>query len=159
MPELRAGRAAVYDTIVAHGFREGATGLESLDAGAERRNVMPRLVTDAALAALRSQVASGGKTLPSLPAGVAGLSIVFVLDREAAVAYLTGDLLAELKLTPDQALEVGRANLARTFGRDVVRSAVGSRDINVIRLLRLLRRGAGCCSCPATSTPASRWSR
>ena len=58
---------------------------------------------------------------------------MFVLDREAAVAYLTGDLLAELKLTPDQALEVGRANLARTFGRDVVRSAVGSRNINVIK--------------------------
>jgi hypothetical protein len=131
-PERRAGRAAVYDTIVAT-IRDGATGLEALDADAERRNVMPRLVTDAALAGLRSQVASGGKTLPSLPSGVAGLSIVFVLDREAAVAYLTGDLLAELTLTPDQALEVGRANLARTFGRDVVRSAVGSRNINVIK--------------------------
>ena len=131
-PELRAGRAAVYDTIVAT-IREGATGLESLDADAERRNVMPRLVTDDTLAALRSQVAAAGKALPSLPSGVAGLSIVFVLDREAAVAYLTADLLAELKLTPEQALEVGRANLARTFGRDVVRSAVGSRNINVIK--------------------------
>ena len=50
-PELRAGRAAVYDTIVAT-IRDGATGLESLDADAERRNVMPRLVTDAALAAI-----------------------------------------------------------------------------------------------------------
>ena len=69
-----------------------------------------------------------------MPSGVAGLSIVFVLDREAAVAYLTADLLAELKLTPEQALEVGRANLARTFGRDVVRSAVGSRTINVIKI-------------------------
>jgi len=131
-PELRAGRAAVYDTIVAT-IREGATGLESLDADAERRNVMPRLVTDDTLAALRSQVAAAGKALPSLPSGVAGLSIVFVLDREAAVAYLTADLLAELKLMPEQALEVGRANLARTFGRDVVRSAVGSRNINVIK--------------------------
>jgi len=131
-PDLRAGRAAIYDTIVAT-IREGATGLESLDADAERGNVMPRLVADAALAALRSQVAAGGKTLPSLPSGVAGLSIVFVLDREASVAYLTDDLLAELRLTPDQALEIGRATLARTFGRDVVRSAVGSRNINVIK--------------------------
>ena len=130
-PELRAGRAAVYDTIVA-AIRDGATGLASLDADAERRNVMPRLVTSAALAGLRSQLAAG-KALPSLPSGVAGLSIVFVLDREAAVAYLTSDLLAELKLTPEEALEVGRANLARTFGRDVVRSAVGSRNINVIK--------------------------
>ena len=77
-PELRAGRAAVYDTIVAT-IRDGATGLESLDADAERRNVMPRLVTDDALAAMRSQVAAAGKALPSLPSGVAGLSIVFVL--------------------------------------------------------------------------------
>ena len=132
-PELRAGRAEVYDTIVAT-IRDGATGLESLDADAERRNVMPRLVTDDLLAALRSQVAGAGKALPSLPSGVAGLSIMFVLDREASVAYLTADLLAELKLTPEQALEAGRANLARTFGRDVVRSAVGSRTINIIKI-------------------------
>ena len=56
-PELRAGRAEVYDTIVAT-IRDGATGLESLDAEAERRNVMPRLVTDDALAALRTQIAA-----------------------------------------------------------------------------------------------------
>ena len=39
-----------------------------------------------------------------------------------------------MKLTPEQALEAGRANLARTFGRDVVRSVVGSRTINVIKI-------------------------
>ena len=131
-PELRAGRAAVYDTIVAT-IRDGATGLESLDADVERANVMPRLLTDGALAGMRAQVGAAGKALPSLPSGVAGLSIVFVLDREASVAYLTSDLLAELKLTPESALDVGRANLARTFSRDVVRSAVRSRNINVVK--------------------------
>jgi hypothetical protein len=125
-------RSAVYDTIAA-AIRDGATGLDGLDAAAERVNVMPRIVNDATLAALRGHVAGSGKDLPSLPSGVAGLSIVFVLDREAAVAYLTGDLLADLELTPDQALEVGRANLARDFGRDVVRAAVGSPNLNVIK--------------------------
>ena len=132
-PEQRAGRAGIYDRIVA-AIRDGATGLQSLDADAERPNVMPRLINDDALAALRGQVAPSGKTLPSLPSGAAGLSIVFVLDRESAVAYLTSDLLAELKLTPDEALIVGRANLARTFGRDVVRSAVGSTTINIVKV-------------------------
>ena len=85
---------------------------------------------------MRAQVAGAGKALPSLPSGVAGLSIVFVLDREAAVAYLTAELLAELKLTPESALwRSARANLARTFGRDVVRSAVASRNINVVKIL------------------------
>lgn len=125
-------RAALYDTIAA-AIRDGASSLDRLDAAAERGNVMPRIVGDATLAALRGQVAASGKDLPSLPAGVAGLSIVFVLDREAAVAYLTGDLLAELNLTPEDALDVGRANLARAFSRDVVRSAVGSRNLNVIK--------------------------
>ena len=132
-PELRAGRAAVYDTIVAT-IRDGATGLESLDAEAERANVMPRLLTDRALAGMRAQVGAG-KALPSLPSGVAGLSIVFVLDREASVAYLTGELLAELKLTPESALDLARVNLARTFSRDVVRSAVASRNISVVKSL------------------------
>ena len=97
-PELRAGRAAVYDTIVAT-IRDGATGLESLDAEAERANVMPRLLTDGRWRDARQ--VGAGRALPSLPSGVAGLSIVFVLDREASVAYLTGELLAELKLTPE----------------------------------------------------------
>jgi hypothetical protein len=131
-PEQRAGRSGIYDRIVAT-IRDGATGLQPLDAVAERPNVMPRLITDDALAALRGQVTPSGKTLPSIPSGIAGLSIVFVLDRESAVAYLTSDLLAELQLTPDEALAVGRANLARTFGRDLVRSAVGSTTINVVK--------------------------
>jgi hypothetical protein len=130
-PELQAARTAVYDAVVAS-IREGATGLE-LDAEAERGNVMPRLLTDDVLAGMRAQVASAGKELPALPSGVAGLSIVFVIDREASVAYLTSELLADLKLTPETALDLARSNLARTFGRDVVRSAVGSRNINVIK--------------------------
>jgi hypothetical protein len=131
-PDRRAERATIYETIAAT-IRDGATGLESLDAEAERVNVMPRLVGDDALAALRAQVAAAGKALPSLPSGIAGLSIVFVLDRPSAVAYLTADQLAALTLTAEEALAVGRANLARTFGRDVVRSAVGSATINVVK--------------------------
>lgn len=125
-------RAALYDTITT-AIRDGANGLEALDAGAERGHVLPRIVNDATLAALRGRVAASGKELPALPAGVAGLSIVFVLDRAAAVAYLTADLLADLKLTPEEALDVARANLARDFGRDAVRSALESRNLNVIK--------------------------
>jgi hypothetical protein len=131
-PDLLAARTAIYDTVVAS-IREGATGLEALDAEAARGNVRPRLLTDDVLATMRVQVGAAGKELPSLPSGVAGLSIVFVLDREATVAYLTSELLADLKLTPETALDLARTNLARTFGREVVRSAVGSPNINVIK--------------------------
>ena len=75
---------------------------------------------------------------------------MFVLGSRGAVAYLTGDLLAELKLTPDEALEVGRANLARTFGRDVVRSAVGSRNINVIKSCDSFDARAAAARCPGS---------
>ena len=131
-PEARAARTAVYEMIGA-AIRDGSTGMESLDADAERANVMPRLVSDAALEAMRAQMAANGHELPSLPSGVAGLSIVFVLDRPTAVAYLTATLLADLKLTPEAALDLGRANLAPTFSRDVVRAAVGSRNVNVVK--------------------------
>ena len=131
-PEARAARAEVYEMIGA-AIRDGSTGMESLDADAERANVMPRLVSDAAIEAMRAQMAESGHELPWLPSGVAGLSIVFVLDRPTAVAYLTANLLAELKLTPETALDLGRTNLARTFSRDVVRAAVGSRNVNVVK--------------------------
>jgi hypothetical protein len=136
-PEQRGGRPGVYDRLIAT-LRDGTSGLQPMDGAADRRNVMPRLISDDALAALRVRVAPAGQPtgrwLPSVPSGVAGLSIVFVLDGAAAVAYLTSDRLAELNLTPAEALAVGRANLARTFGRDVVRSAVRSTTINIVKV-------------------------
>jgi hypothetical protein len=127
-----AARHAIFDVVV-QSIRESLKGLDGLEAATERANVLPRLLDDAALASMRGRLASSGKALPSMPSGVAGLSVVFVLDRPTTVAYLTEDLLAQLELTPAEALDVARANLARTFGRDVVRQAVGSRNVNIIK--------------------------
>jgi hypothetical protein len=127
-----AARDEIFE-IVLKAIRESLSGLDGLDAETERANVLPRIVHDAALASMRTRIEASGKALPSVASGVSGLSVVFVLDRPTTVAYLTDDLLAQLRLTPEQALEAARANLARTFGREVVRQAIGSRDVNVIK--------------------------
>jgi hypothetical protein len=127
-----AARDEIF-AVVAKTLRDTMKGLDGIDAATELANVMPRLMADLDVASYQARVAAGGKTLPSLPSGVDGLSIVFVLDRETAVAYLTDDLLAKLELTPAQALDVARTNLARTFGREVVREAVASQNVNVIK--------------------------
>jgi hypothetical protein len=127
-----AARNEIFQVVVKT-LRDAMKGLDGIDAGAEHANVMPRLMADADVASYRAQMAPSGKTLPSLPSGVDGLSIVFVLDRETAVAYLTDELLAKLALTPAQALDLARTNLARTFARDVVRDAVASNNVNVIK--------------------------
>jgi hypothetical protein len=127
-----AARNAIFDVVV-RSIRESVKGLDELDAEAERANVLPRLLDAAALASMAGQIAARGESLPSVPSGVDGLSVVFVLDRPTTVAYLTEDLLAQLQLTPAQALDVARTNLARTFARDVVREAVTSKNLNVIK--------------------------
>lgn len=130
--ENAIARRAVYGDVVKT-LREGGRGLDGLDPETERPNVLPRLLHDAGLNGLRQAIEANGQRLPVLPSGVAGLSIVFVLDREASVAYLTEDLLAKFGLTPEQALDVARENLARRFSRDVVRQAVAGGAVNVVK--------------------------
>ena len=130
--ENQAAREALYDGVV-KALRDCAPGLDGLDAEAERPNVLPRLMHDGGVSQLRRAIEASGQRLPVLPTGAPGLSIVFVLDREAAVAYLTEDLLGKLGLTPEQALALARTNLAKRFSRDVVRQAVTGGAFNVVK--------------------------
>lgn len=129
--ENRTSREAVYSGVI-KALRD-SRGIDALDPETERPNVLPRLLHDAGVSGLRQAIEASGQRLPALPSGVAGLSIVFVLDREAAVAYLTEEMLAELGLSPEQALELARTNLAGRFSRDVVRQAVAGGAVNVVK--------------------------
>jgi hypothetical protein len=129
--EAEAARLEVFKAVV-QALREVAHGL-ALDPVRDRTKVLPRLLTDASLSAMRRQHPDAA-ALPSWPSGVAGLSVVLVLDREASVAYLTEAHLRELGLAEDDALRLAKANLACTFARDTVRSALaGGKSINVVK--------------------------
>jgi hypothetical protein len=130
--ERQAARLAIFASVVKT-LREGRAGLGDLDSETERANVLPRIVHDAALGELRRKVEANGKMLPAAPIGVPGLSVVLVLDREASVAYLSEDLLAELGVTTDQAFELARVNLAKRFNREIVRQTVAGGAINVVK--------------------------
>jgi hypothetical protein len=129
--ENQAAREALYANVLK--TLRDSSGLDALDPEAERSNVMPRLLHDGGVSGLRRTMEASGQRLPVLPSGVAGLSIVLVLDREAAVAYVTEEMLAELGLSPEQALELARTNLAQRFSRDVVRQAVAGGAVNVVK--------------------------
>jgi hypothetical protein len=128
--EAEAARLAVF-AITAQALRESAAGA-ALDPARDRARLRPRLLPDAAVAAMRGQ--PGAASLPAWPSGVAGLSVVLVLDREASVLYLTAGHLQDLGLGGDEALALAKANLAATFARDAVRQAVADRKtISVIK--------------------------
>jgi hypothetical protein len=128
--EAEAARQEVFATT-AQALREAVHGL-ALDPARDRQKLRPRLLTDAAVASMRRQ--PGAASLPAWPAGVAGLSVVLVLDRPASVVYLTGEHLQALGLEADEALALAKANLAATFARDAVRTALGDRQtISVIK--------------------------
>ena len=128
--EAEAARLAVFATT-AQALREAAAGA-AIHPARDRAKLRPRLLTDTAVAAMRRQ--PGAASLPAWPSGVAGLSVVLVLDREASVLYLTAEHLQDLALAHDEALALAKANLAATFARDAVRHAVADRQtINVIK--------------------------
>jgi hypothetical protein len=130
-PDARAAREAIYAAVVAM-LRESAAN-DVPDAARDRRRLMPRLVNDVALLRLRHGIEADGRTLPALPAGVAGLSVVLVLDAASSVTYVTGELLRDLDLSLEAAAAIARANLGGTFAAELVRSAVGSPNLNVVK--------------------------
>ena len=132
-----AGDSAAREAVFAHflkALREGKR-VEALDAARDRPSVRARIISDDFLGHLRADgTRRTGKTLSAVPLGVAGLSVVFVLDNENSVAYLTDDLLAELNLTAAEALVLAKENLARTLDLGaVVRAVLSERSMNVLK--------------------------
>ena len=92
---------------------------------------MPRLVNESRLRQLRAE--TSGDPLPALPSGVAGLSIVLVLDGANSVAYLTERHLDDLALTSEGALQLAKENLSRSFEAAIVRRAIHGGTLNVVK--------------------------
>jgi hypothetical protein len=125
-----AGKEAFFARFVAM-LREGDK-IASLDPEADRARVFPRLVPDAFFTGVPARAA--GRAPATLPSGVPGLSIALVLDSETSVAYLTDELLADLKLSPDEALSLAKENLRRSMDVGAaVRRTVTEKSMNVLK--------------------------
>ena len=103
----------------------------ALNAERDHQRIMPRLVTESRLRQLRAE--TSGDPLPALPSGVAGLSIVLVLDGANSVAYLTERQLEDLALTSEDALQLAKENLCRSFEAAIVRRAIDEGTLNVVK--------------------------
>lgn len=124
-----SGREALFRQFLNMMREGGAAG--PLDPERDRPRVLPRIVRDTFLARLRAELKD--RVMPAVSLGVPGLSVVFVLDGESSVAYLTEELLAELGLTSDEALRLAKENLSRSFDAEVVRRALAGGSVNVIK--------------------------
>lgn len=115
--------------LMVRALDEGLNSL-NLDPERDRARLRPRIVSGPVLVAL----GQGSKTeIPCSPIGVEGLFAVVVLDNENSVSYVTASHLSDLKLDIDSALDHAKDNLAATFGADIVRQAVKSDNIVVVK--------------------------
>jgi hypothetical protein len=123
------GREALFAKVV-NMLRESER-MAQPDPERDRKRLRPRLAADTFLQQLRGDARD--VTIPAVPSGVPGLSVVFVLDSESSVAYVTGKHLAELGLTAEEALALAKANLAPTFDAKIVRGAVSDRTMSMVK--------------------------
>ena len=133
---LPAGDLAARDALFAHWVKmlRERRSADALDPERDRARVMPRILPDDAVRQIRTAIGSKAKTLSALPLGVEGLSVVVVLDSEASVAYLSDDMLAELKLSIEDALAAAKENLAAKMDvAAVVRSVLEGNSISVVK--------------------------
>jgi len=109
---------------------EGQEAL-TVDAERDRDRIYPRIVRrDWALEAAK-QV--GSDPLPSLPLGPEGLDIVFVLDNENSVAYLQSEQLTDLGVSPEEALDLAKENLGRSFRPEAIRPVLDESAMSVVK--------------------------
>ena len=129
-PQDRHGREALFDIVIST-LSEGES-LAQLGPD-DRLRVMPRIVNAHDLAGLNRQLATD---VPSVPLGVADLSVVFVLDNKNSVAYLSSAAFSELSLdSATAALKLAKENLGRLFDGALVRNSVEKPDLNVVKSL------------------------
>jgi uncharacterized protein YtpQ (UPF0354 family) len=126
-PREEEHKRALFEKLVATLSENDAVMNLSPD---HRERVMPRVITERMLTALRQQI---GQDFPAVSLNVGGLSAVFVLDSENSVAFLGANQLAQLDLDTESALSTAKENLARSFGPRAVRQAVEDGQLHVIK--------------------------
>jgi hypothetical protein len=92
--------------------------------------IMPRLVP----ASFFKEVPERAK-LPSTSFGQTGLSVVYVIDSEDSVLFLTNEHTAELALDSAALRELALRNLEKTFPAEAVRSVVEGKTANSFKMM------------------------
>jgi hypothetical protein len=106
-------------------------GALSVDADRDRDRVFPRIVRSDWAEEAAKQV--GSDPLPSLPLGPEGLDVVFVLDNENSVAYLQSEQLTDLGISPEDALDLAKENLGRSFRPEAIRPVLDESAMSVVK--------------------------
>jgi hypothetical protein len=92
--------------------------------------IMPRLVTPSFFANVPKGVEN-----PRMPFGNTDLSVVYVLDNDQTVMYLTTDHIQELGLDGPALHGLALGNLEKTFSSGLVRSVVEGKTANAVKAM------------------------
>lgn len=122
--------AREYFSRFAGVISEGQEAL-AVDAEEDRERVLPRIVQEEWPMEAARQV--GSDPIPSLPLGPSGLSVVFVLDSEQSVAYLQSEQLQDLGVSPEQALDLAKENLGKSFRAEAIRTVMDESAMSVVK--------------------------
>ncbi len=117
-------------TLFAHflsAAREYESDLSGLSLETHGERLMPRFVPAGSLA----DVAANG--MPSSPLLSVGLEIVYVLDSEHSVRFLTNDDLGSLGIDQDALHARCLENLGRRFDPDIVRHVAEEHAVTVVK--------------------------
>jgi len=92
--------------------------------------IMPRVVPPSFF----REVPEGAK-MPTTPFGQTGLSVVYVIDSEQSVMYLTSQHTEDLALDSTALHELALRNLEKTFSAAAVRSVIEGNSANSFKMM------------------------
>jgi hypothetical protein len=128
-PDTPEGRREVFEHFRATlGETTGVGGTLSLAEHGER--VMPRLVP----ASFFNQTPKGVE-MPKMPLGNTSLSVVYVLNNDQTVLYLTADHARELGLDGPALHGLALGNLEKTFSPEIVRSVAEGKSASAVKMM------------------------
>jgi uncharacterized protein YtpQ (UPF0354 family) len=121
-------REELYDRFIGGPVRESKLMMQPLSLDTHGDRIMPRILPSDAL----DELQKGGDT-PHTPLNVAKLHVVYVLDYEHSVAYLTDEQRRELGLDLESLHQRALDNLAKTFAPQGVRAVIDERSLVTVK--------------------------
>jgi hypothetical protein len=129
-PSTPDARREVYRQFIQSALSHPAVTDKVLSLERHGDRIMPRLVPSSFF----KEVPERAK-MPSTPFGQTGLSVVYVIDSENSVLFLTSDHTAELALDITALHELALRNLEKTFPAAAVRSVIEGKSANSFKMM------------------------
>jgi uncharacterized protein YtpQ (UPF0354 family) len=122
-------RQAIYEEYIT-ALKDGPKNNETISLETHGSKIMPRLITQKSLEKLCRV-----DEIPNRPFACTDLLIVYVLDYQQSVVYISAKQLMQMGIHEDQLYEIAIANIEKTFPAQAIKNVLEKQTLSAIKMM------------------------